>query len=54
MVEREKSEREAAKAAMREHPMVKAVEAAFPDAEIIEDGAELPPIRREVPWNRRA
>jgi DNA polymerase-3 subunit gamma/tau len=34
--------------------MVKAVEAAFPDAEIIEDGAELPPIRREVPWNRRA
>ncbi|NNC51476.1 MAG: DNA polymerase III subunit gamma/tau [Erythrobacter sp.] len=45
---------EAAKSAMREHPMVKAVEAAFPDAEMLEDGAELPPQRREVPWNRRA
>ncbi|MBY6218182.1 DNA polymerase III subunit gamma/tau [Qipengyuania aquimaris] len=45
---------EAAKAAMREHPMVKAVEAAFPDAEMLEDGAELPPQRREIPWNRRA
>ena len=45
---------EAAKAAMRDHPMVKAVEAAFPDAELIEDGADLPPMRREVPWNRRA
>ncbi|GAB5350364.1 DNA polymerase III subunit gamma/tau [Qipengyuania sp. 483] len=54
MEEARQAKAEAAKAAMREHPMVKAVEAAFPDAEMIEDGAELPPIRREVPWNRRA
>ncbi|MBX7540872.1 DNA polymerase III subunit gamma/tau [Qipengyuania sphaerica] len=54
MEEQRVAKAEAAKAAMREHPMVKAVEAAFPDAELIEDGADLPPIRREVPWNRRA
>ncbi len=52
--EQRQAKAEAARAAMREHPMVKAVEAAFPDAEILEDGAELPPQRREVPWNRRA
>ncbi len=46
--------REEARAAMREHPLVKAMEAAFPDAELIEDGAAQPPARREVPWNRRA
>ncbi|MBX7456901.1 DNA polymerase III subunit gamma/tau [Qipengyuania sp. 1NDH17] len=54
MEEQRAAKAEAAKAAMREHPMVKAVEAAFPDAEMIEDGANLPPMRREVPWNRRA
>ncbi|MCA0977148.1 DNA polymerase III subunit gamma/tau [Qipengyuania flava] len=54
MEEERQAKAEAAKAAMREHPMVKAVEAAFPDAEMIEDGADMPPIRREVPWNRRA
>ena len=45
---------EEARAAMREHPLVKAMQAAFPDAELIEDGAAHPPARREVPWNRRA
>jgi DNA polymerase-3 subunit gamma/tau len=54
MEEQRQARAQEAKAAMREHPMVKAVEAAFPDAEMIEDGAELPPMRREVPWNRRA
>ena len=54
MEEQRAAKAEAAKAAMREHPTVKAVEAAFPDAEMIEDGANLPPMRREVPWNRRA
>ena len=54
MEEQRQAKAEEAKAAMREHPMVKAVEAAFPDAEMIEDGADVPPMRREVPWNRRA
>ena len=52
--EQRQAKAEAAKAAMKEHPMVKAVEAAFPDAEMIEDGADVPRTRREVPWNRRA
>ena len=52
--EQRQAKAEAAKAAMKEHPLVKAVEAAFPDAEMIEDGADVPPMRREVPWNRRA
>ncbi|MBX7526416.1 DNA polymerase III subunit gamma/tau [Qipengyuania vesicularis] len=54
MEEQRVAKAKAARAAMLEHPMVKAVEAAFPDAEMIEDGADLPPMRREVPWNRRA
>ncbi|MXO96079.1 DNA polymerase III subunit gamma/tau [Erythrobacter aquimaris] len=54
LVEVEKAEREEAKAKLREHPLVKATFAAFPDAELIEDGAELPPQRREIPWSRNA
>ena len=54
LVERDKSEREAAKAKLREHPLVKATFAAFPDAELIEDGAPLPPQRREIPWSQKA
>ena len=54
MEEQRVARAEAAKVAMREHPMVKAVEAAFPDAEMIDDPAQIPQMRREVPWNRRA
>ncbi|WP_226698907.1 DNA polymerase III subunit gamma/tau [Qipengyuania gaetbuli] len=54
LVERDKAAREEAKAKLREHPLVKATFAAFPDAELIEDGAELPPMRREIPWSRNA
>ena len=54
LVEIQQAEREQAKAALREHPLVKATFAAFPDAELIEDGAELPPRRREIPWSRNA
>ncbi len=54
LVEIQQTEREQAKAALREHPLVKATFAAFPDAELIEDGAELPPRRREIPRSRNA
>ena len=54
LVEREQAARDEAKAKLREHPLVKATLAAFPDAELIEDGAELPPQRREIPWSRNA
>ncbi|MDG6079987.1 DNA polymerase III subunit gamma/tau [Erythrobacter litoralis] len=54
LVEIQQAEREQAKAALREHPLVKATFAAFPDAELIEDGAETPPRRREIPWSRNA
>ena len=49
-----RTQAEEARAAMREHPLVKAMQEAFPGAELIEDGAAGPPARREVPWNRRA
>ncbi len=54
LAEREKSARDAAKAALLEHPLVKATKAAFPGAEMIEDSAQLPPQRREIPWSRNA
>ena len=54
LVETQRAEREQAKAALREHPLVKATFAAFPDAELIEDGAELPPRRRELSRSRNA
>jgi len=54
LVEIQQAEREQAKAALREHPLVKATFAAFPDAELIEDGAETPPRRRGIPWSKNA
>ncbi|WP_324827951.1 DNA polymerase III subunit gamma/tau [Qipengyuania zhejiangensis] len=53
LVEQAQNERAAAAAATRAHPLVKAAFAAFPDAELIEDGAD-PPVRRETPWSRNA
>ena len=53
LVEVLEAEREAAAAATREHPLVKAAFEAFPDAELIDDGGASPP-RREIPWSRNA
>ena len=53
LVEQAAAEREAAAAATRAHPLVKAAFEAFPDAELIEDGADAPR-RREIPWSRNA
>ncbi|MCF8882142.1 DNA polymerase III subunit gamma/tau [Erythrobacter sp. SN021] len=53
LVEVQQAEREAAAAATRAHPLVKAAFDAFPDAELIEDGG-APPERREIPWSRKA
>ena len=53
LVEVQEAEREAAAAATREHPLVKAAFEAFPDAELIDDGGASPP-RREIPWSRNA
>ena len=53
LVEQEIAQRDADAAALRAHPLVKAAFEAFPDAELIEDGA-APPSRREIPWSRNA
>ena len=53
LVEVQQAEREAAAAATRAHPLVKAAFDAFPDAELIEDDG-APPKRREIPWSRKA
>ncbi len=53
LVEQENAQRDADAAALRAHPLVKAAFEAFPDAELIEDGAASPS-RREVPWSRNA
>ncbi|MBX7482980.1 DNA polymerase III subunit gamma/tau [Qipengyuania qiaonensis] len=53
LVEVQEAEREAAAAATRAHPLVKAALDAFPNAELIDDGG-APPQRREVPWSRKA
>jgi len=53
LFEQEQAEREAATAAVRAHPLVKATFEAFPDAELVEDGG-VPPTRREIPWSRNA
>ncbi|PZT89854.1 MAG: DNA polymerase III subunit gamma/tau [Citromicrobium sp.] len=53
LVEHEEKRREAARAAVLEHPMVKATKAAFPDAEMIEEGAANNG-RRDIPWSRKA
>ena len=53
LVEVQQAEREAAAAATRAHPLVKAAFDAFPDAELIEDSG-APPERREIPWSRKA
>ena len=53
LVEQEQARRAEAAAATRAHPLVKAAFEAFPDAELIEEGAN-PPSRREVPWSRNA
>ncbi|MFA6218347.1 MAG: DNA polymerase III subunit gamma/tau [Erythrobacter sp.] len=53
LFEQEQAEREAASAAVRAHPLVKAAFEAFPDAELVEDG-DATPTRREIPWSRNA
>ncbi len=53
LVEVIEAERQAADAAMRDHPLVKAAFDAFPDAELIDDGGASPQ-RREIPWSRNA
>ncbi len=53
LVEQEQAAREAASAATRAHPLVKAAFEAFPDAELVEDGGATPK-RREIPWSRNA
>ncbi|WP_369025515.1 DNA polymerase III subunit gamma/tau [Qipengyuania sp. RANM35] len=53
LVEQAEAAREAAAAATRSHPLVKAAFEAFPDAELIEDGADAPR-RRDIPWSRNA
>ena len=54
LVERESARIAKARAALLEHPMVKAMQAAFPDAELIEDNAATATAPRDIPWNRRA
>ncbi|QPC99681.1 DNA polymerase III subunit gamma/tau [Qipengyuania soli] len=53
LVEQAEAAREAAAAATRSHPLVKAAFEAFPYAELIEDGADAPR-RRDIPWSRNA
>ena len=53
LVEVQVSERDAAAAATRNHPLVKAAFDAFPQAELIDDGGAAPQ-RREIPWSRNA
>ncbi|QKG71188.1 DNA polymerase III subunit gamma/tau [Erythrobacter mangrovi] len=53
LVEQEQAARDAASAAIRAHPLVKAAFEAFPDAELVEDGGATP-TRREIPWSRNA
>ncbi|WP_370188955.1 DNA polymerase III subunit gamma/tau [Qipengyuania sp.] len=53
LVETIEAEREAAAAATRAHPLVKAAFEAFPEAELIDDGGASP-ARREIPWSRKA
>lgn len=52
LVEREESERAAAEAATRDHPLVRAAFEAFPEAELVE--VNDAPARREIPWSRKA
>ncbi|KWV95694.1 DNA polymerase III subunit gamma/tau [Erythrobacter sp. AP23] len=53
LVEVQQAERDAAAAATRAHPLVKAAFDAFPDAELIDEGGASPQ-RREIPWSRKA
>ncbi len=53
LVEIQVSEREAAAAAMRSHPLVKAGFETFPNAELVDDDGASPQ-RREIPWSRKA
>ncbi|WP_370034690.1 DNA polymerase III subunit gamma/tau [Qipengyuania mesophila] len=53
LIEVIEAEREAAAAATRAHPLVKAAFEAFPEAELIDDGG-VSPTRREIPWSRKA
>ncbi|WP_394270591.1 DNA polymerase III subunit gamma/tau [Qipengyuania sp.] len=53
LVEAEHAQREADRAALREHPLVKATLTAFPDAEMIEPGSNPAP-SREASWSRNA
>jgi len=47
------AERDAAAAATRAHPLVRAALDTFPEAELIEDGGASSQ-RREIPWSRKA
>ena len=51
LVEREQALSDAAKAKMREHPLVKATFETFPDAEFVEDGSE---VRGQTNWRHSA
>ncbi|TMM49031.1 DNA polymerase III subunit gamma/tau [Qipengyuania marisflavi] len=52
LVEQAETDRAAAEQKIRDHPLVKAGLAAFPDAELITETDS--PLRREVPWSRKA
>ncbi|MDQ0564768.1 DNA polymerase III subunit gamma/tau [Erythrobacter citreus] len=53
LVEVAEAERDAAAAATRAHPLVRAALDTFPEAELIEDGGASSQ-RREIPWSRKA
>ena len=53
LIEVQAAARDAAAAALREHPLVKSAFEAFPEAELIEEGSAAPQ-RREIPWSRNA